>query len=51
MAINEGKSAARFCHSWKHRYFYLVNSHKIANNSAATEAREKVNTALESAEV
>jgi hypothetical protein len=29
---------------------YLVRSHKIAENSATTEAREKISTDLESAE-
>ncbi len=28
--------------------FYLVKNHKIANNSATTEAREKISTYLES---
>ncbi len=28
--------------------FYLVKNHKIANNSATTEAREKVTTYLQS---
>jgi hypothetical protein len=31
--------------------FYLVKNHKIANNSATTEAREKISTYLESLEV
>jgi hypothetical protein len=30
--------------------FYLVKNHKIANNSATTEAREKISTDLESLE-
>jgi hypothetical protein len=30
--------------------FYLVKNHKIANNSATTEAREKISTNLESLE-
>ncbi len=30
--------------------FYLVKNHKIANNSATTEAREKISTHLESLE-
>ncbi len=30
--------------------FYLLKSHKIANNLATTEAREKVSTDLESLE-
>ncbi len=45
--VNEGKSAASFYHQvaalvpamfWN---FYLVKNHKIADNSATTEAREK----------
>jgi hypothetical protein len=38
------QSAARFCHqvaAWMFGIFHLVKSHKIANNSATTEAREK----------
>jgi hypothetical protein len=31
--------------------FYLAESHKIANNSATTEAREKISTDLESLEL
>ncbi len=31
-------------------YFYLVKNNQIATNSAATEAREKINTDLESIE-
>jgi hypothetical protein len=30
--------------------FYLVKNHKIANNSATTEAREKISTDLKSLE-
>ncbi len=30
--------------------FYLVKNHKIADNSATTEAREKISTYLESLE-
>jgi hypothetical protein len=30
--------------------FYLVKNHKIANNSATTEAREKISTYLKSLE-
>jgi hypothetical protein len=30
--------------------FYLVKSHKIANNLADTKAREKINSDLESVE-
>jgi len=43
--LNEGKSAARFCHqvaSWVPDMFcdiYLVKSHKNVINSASTEAR------------
>ncbi len=53
---NEGKSAASFCHQVaalvpdKFCNFYLVKNHKIANNSATTEAREKISTYLESLE-
>jgi hypothetical protein len=41
---NEGKSATIFCHQVAvcgpdvFCYFYFVKSHKIANNSATTEA-------------
>jgi hypothetical protein len=41
---------------WQHGFpdmfcnFHLVKSHKVANNSAATEAREKVSTDFESVE-
>jgi hypothetical protein len=44
---NEGKSAASFCHQVAALVpdmfcnFYLVKSHKISNNLATTEAREK----------
>jgi hypothetical protein len=44
---NKGKSAASFCHyvaPWVSDMFcnfYLVKNHKIANNPASTEAREK----------
>ncbi len=53
---NKGKSAASFCHhvaSWVSDMFcnfYFVKYHKIANNSATTEAREKISTYLESLE-
>jgi len=53
---NEGKSVAIFCHqvaAWVPDMFcnyYLVKSNTIANNSATTEAREKMNTDLESVE-
>jgi hypothetical protein len=53
--VNEGKSAASFCHQVAAALvpdmfcnFYLV-ANKIANNSATTEAREK-STYLESLE-
>jgi hypothetical protein len=45
--INEEKSAASFCHQVGAKFpemfcnFNLVKNHKIANNSATTEAREK----------
>ncbi len=56
MLANEGKSAAGACHQvaeWVPDMFcnfYLVKSHKTANNSASTEAREKISTDLESVE-
>ncbi len=54
--INEGKSDTIFCHqvaAWVPDMFcnfYLVKSHKIADSSATTEAREKLSTDLESVE-
>jgi hypothetical protein len=45
--FNEGKSAASFCRQVAASVpdmfcnFYLVKNHKIANNSATAEAREK----------
>jgi hypothetical protein len=54
--INEGKSAASFCHlvaavvTDMFCNLYLVKNHKIANNLATTEAREKISTFLESLE-
>ncbi len=54
--FSEGKSATIFCHqvaAWVPDMFciiYLVKSHKIANTSATTEAREKISTDLESVE-
>ncbi len=48
-AFYEVKSAAIFCHqvaAWvpdRFSNFYLVKSHKIANYSATTEARDKIN--------
>ncbi len=56
MAINEGKSAASFCHQLASLVtamfcnFYLVKNNKIADNSVNTEAREKICTYLESLE-
>ncbi len=53
---NERKSAAIFCHQVAACVpdmfcnFYLVKSHKIAYNSATTEAIEKLSTDLESTE-
>jgi hypothetical protein len=50
------KSAASFCHQVAalvpHMFcnYYLVKTHKIANNSATTEAREKISTYLKSLE-
>jgi len=52
----EGISAASFCCQVAALVpdmfynFYLVKNHKIANNSATTEAREKISTCLESLE-
>ncbi len=46
--IKEGKSAARLCHQVAAQVadmfcnIYLVKHRKIAHNSAATEAREKI---------
>ncbi len=54
--INDGKSAVILCHqvaAWvpdMFRNFCSVKSHKIADNSATTEAREKISTDLESVE-
>jgi hypothetical protein len=45
--VDEGISAASFCHQAAALVpdmfcnFYLVKHHKIANNSATTDAREK----------
>jgi hypothetical protein len=53
---NEGISAASFCHQVAALVpnmfcsFYLVKNHKIANNSATTETKEKISTYLESIE-
>jgi hypothetical protein len=54
---NEGKSGASFCHQIaalvpdRFCNFYLVKNHKIVNNLATTEAREKIRTYLEFLEV
>ncbi len=50
VAYNQDKSYARLCRqvaAWVPDMFcnlYLVKSHKIANNSATTEAGEKIST-------
>ncbi len=54
--FNVWKSAASFCHQVAALAsdmlcdFYLVKNHKIANNSATTEAREKISTDLNTLE-
>ncbi len=54
--MNEGKSAASFSRqvaAWVSDMFcnfHLAKNHKIANNLAATEAREKISTYSESLE-
>ncbi len=54
--FNEGISAASFCRQVPalvadmFRKFYLVKNPKIANNSATTEAREKIRPHLKSLE-
>jgi hypothetical protein len=54
---NQYTSAARFCSQVAacvpdvFRNFYLVKNHKIANNSATTEARKKISKGLESLEL
>jgi hypothetical protein len=54
--FNEGKSSASFCHQMAALViamlcnFYLVKNHKIVQNSATTEAREKISPYLESLE-
>jgi hypothetical protein len=54
--FNEGISAASFCHKAAALVpdifcnFYFVKNHKIANNSATTEARENISADLESSE-
>jgi len=56
LQYNEGISAASFCRQVAALVldmfcnFYLVKDHEIANNSATTEAREKIGTYLESLE-
>jgi hypothetical protein len=51
--MNEGKSAASFCRQVAALVpdmfcnFYILKNHKIAGNSATTEAREKISTYLE----
>jgi hypothetical protein len=53
---NEGKSAASLCHQVAalvpdmFHNFYFVKNHKIANNSATTEATEKISAYSESLE-
>ncbi len=53
---NQDKSAAKFCcqlAQWApHMFcpFYLLKSHKIANNSTTAEAKEKISAGLESLE-
>jgi hypothetical protein len=53
---NQPKLAARFCSqvaAWVPDMFcnfYLVKHHKIANNSTAPKAKEKLSTDLESLE-
>ena len=54
MLCNEGKSAASFCHQAAALVpdifcnFYLAKSHKIDNNSATADARDKISIDLES---
>jgi hypothetical protein len=36
--------------AWVLDVFYFVKNHKIANNSTAAKAREKISTDLESSE-
>jgi hypothetical protein len=51
--LNEGKSAAKFCPRWQQGSQICsaaLKSHKIANNSATTEARIKIRTDLEPVE-
>jgi hypothetical protein len=50
--LNEGKFCQQVA-AWVPDMFckfYFVESHKIATNSAATEAREKISTDLKSVE-
>jgi hypothetical protein len=55
--LNEGESAASFCHQLARLFpdmfcnFHLVKNHKIAKNSTATKAREKISEDLESLEL
>jgi hypothetical protein len=44
LPVSDSIVPAMFCN------FYIVKNHKIAGNSATTEAREKVSTYLESVE-
>jgi hypothetical protein len=52
MGFNEGITAAKVCRQVAALVpdmfcnFYLVKNHRIANNSATTEAREKISTYL-----
>jgi hypothetical protein len=54
--LNEGISAASFCRQVAPLVpdmfynFYVVKNHKMPNNSATTEATEKISTYLESLE-
>jgi len=56
LGSNGDKSAARFGHqvaAWVLVMFckiYFVKNHKFANNSAMSEAKEKISTDLESLE-
>ncbi len=54
--ISMGKSVASFCHQVAALVpamfcnFYVAKNHKIADNSATTETREKISAYLESLE-
>ncbi len=56
MLSNEGKSAASFCRQVAAWFpdmfcnFYLLKNPKIAKNSTATKARDKISTDLKSLE-